>query len=201
MPTLDTPVSSLMPTGSRQWIPNSFSAPVSNKDFSTVITTVWYCEVWLFGCSARCYFSFLLGYSHCYSNASLTARLPLLQRVFTANSPFLTTGLLLFYAEGVWHHSPVLNAAVFNPRYTLCVCYRTHLSPIMSALPTALISSWWTRTRSVSCPQKEVSFPHLLQILGEPSLPRLPGNGYSVRGKLWEQCRQNVACWNKISNK
>lgn len=80
MPTLDTPVSSLMPTGSRQWIPNRFSAPVSNKDFSTVITTVWYCEVWLFGCSARCYFSFLLGYSHCYSNASLTARLPLLQK-------------------------------------------------------------------------------------------------------------------------
>lgn len=108
MPTLDTPVSSLMPTGSRQWIPNRFSAPVSNKDFSTVITTSWYCWVWLFGCSARCYFSFLLGYSHCYSNASLTARLPLFQRVFTANSPFLTTGLLLFYAEGVWHHSPAL---------------------------------------------------------------------------------------------
>lgn len=54
----------------------------------------------------------------------------------------------------------------------------------MSALPTVLISSWWTRTWSVSYPQREVSFLHLLQTLGEPSLPRLPGNDHSARGML-----------------
>lgn len=91
-----------------------------------------------------------------------------------------------------------LKAAEFDPRYILCVFYRAHLPPTTSALPTVLISSWWTRTSSVSYPQKEVSCPHLLQILGEPSLPLLPGNGCGVRGKLREQCRQNVPCWNKI---
>lgn len=141
----------------------------------------------------------MLGYNHCYSSPSLTAHFPLLQGVFAACSPFLTTGNLLFYAEGVCHHPQQwLKAAVFNPRCILCVCCRTHLPPTMSALPTVLISSWWTPTSSVSYPQKEVSCPHLLPIPGEPSLPLLPGNGCSVRGKLWQQCRQNMVCWNKI---
>lgn len=57
IPASDTPVISLMPTRSRQWIPNSFFPPVSNKGFSIVRTTAWCCGVWFFGSSACCYLS------------------------------------------------------------------------------------------------------------------------------------------------
>lgn len=50
-------MSSLMPTRSRQWIPNTFSPPVSNEGFSTVRTTACCCGLWLFGSSACCYLS------------------------------------------------------------------------------------------------------------------------------------------------
>lgn len=195
---MDTPVSSLMPARSKQWIPNSFSPPVSSKDFSTVRTTLG-----AVGCGYLLPLpvvpSLLLGYSHCCSSPPLTAHLPLLQGSLLQLTLSNHWAPAFFYAErSGLTPQPWFKAAVFNQVHP-CVCYRTHRSPTTSALPTALISSWWTRTSSVSYPQKEVSFPHLLQILGEPSLPLLPGNGSSVKGILWKQCRQNMACWNKVN--
>lgn len=67
-----------MPARSKQWIPNSFSPPVSSEDFSTVRTTLG-----AVGCGYLLPLpvvpSLLLGYSHCCSSPPLTAHLPLLQ--------------------------------------------------------------------------------------------------------------------------